>query len=133
MTSLKEKTLLKLDKFPENNINKEDLLNATTFEDFDTTVTAPLFGFKDAKDYWTKCSSKQFIPAIKKPTLLINALDDSFLSKSCYPIQEAKNHPYFNLELPKYGGHVGFNNATFRKDLMWSEQRIFDFINHIIS
>tara|TARA_R110001583_G_scaffold162719_1_gene314965 strand:+ start:19239 stop:20207 length:969 start_codon:yes stop_codon:yes gene_type:complete len=133
MTSLKEKTLLKLEKFPKNNIHKEDLLKATTFEDFDTAITAPLFGFKNAKDYWTKCSSKQFIRAIKKPTLLINALDDSFLSKSCYPIQEAKNHPYFNLELTKYGGHVGFNSSTFRKDLMWSEQRIFDFINHIIS
>ena len=57
------------------------ILNSKNFEDFDNAVTAPLFGFKNAKDYWAQCSSKQFIPSIKTPTLVINAKDDSFLSK----------------------------------------------------
>lgn len=133
MATLKEKTLLKLEKFPKNNINKAAVIKAKTFEDFDDVVTAPLFGYKNAKDYWTQCSSKQFIPAISKPTLLINALDDSFLSNNCYPINEAKNHQYLNLEMPKYGGHVGFNTTYFGKDLLWSEKRIFSFITSLIS
>jgi len=132
LKTLKEKTFLKMKKFPKSKINSENVLNAKTFEDFDNAVTAPLFGFKNAEDYWAKCSSKKFIPRIQKPTLLINALDDSFLSKSCFPFKEVKNHEYFNLETPKYGGHVGFN-SIFKKDSFWSEKRIFDFINHIIS
>ncbi|PHS51775.1 MAG: alpha/beta hydrolase [Lutibacter sp.] len=133
MATLKEKTLFKIRKFPDSRLNREAILRSKTFEEFDNLVTAPLFRYKSAKDYWTRCSSKQFIPAIHKPTLLINALDDSFLSKSCYPINEAKNHKYLHLELPKYGGHVGFNTTYFGKDLFWSEKRILDYIRHIIS
>jgi len=130
---LKSKALLKKDKFPEYHLNEVAILSATNFSDFDNEVTAPLFGFKNAEDYWNKCSCKQFISDIKKPTLLINALDDSFLSQSCYPVREAQNNPMFMLEMPKYGGHVGFNTSYFRKDLHWSEKRIFSFIEQIIN
>ncbi len=133
LKTLKEKTLLKLEKFPKNGIDKDIVLKATSFKDFDNAVTAPLFGFKNAEDYWKESSSKQFIPTIRKPTLLINALDDSFLSESCFPFQEAKNHSYLNFETPKYGGHVGFNSSFFGKDVLWSENRILSFIKHIIS
>ena len=51
--------------------------------DFDEYYTSKLNGFKDAKDYYAKASSKQFLSSIKNPTLLINALDDPFLSASC--------------------------------------------------
>ncbi|MBE0423182.1 MAG: alpha/beta fold hydrolase [Lutibacter sp.] len=133
MKTLKEKSLLKLMKFPEANLNKETIENAKTFKDFDNAVTAPLFGYKNAKDYWEKNSSKQFISEIYKPTLLINALDDSFLSESCYPFTETQNHKKVYFETPKYGGHVGFNSTLFGKDLHWSEKRILEFINHNIS
>jgi uncharacterized protein len=133
MGTLKGKTLIKIKKFPDSLLNKEAILNSKTFEEFDNAVTAPLFGYKNANEYWQKCSCKQFIPAIKKPTLLINALDDSFLSRSCYPINEVNNHQYFNLELSKYGGHVSFNTSYFKQDLLWSEKRILNYIQYIIS
>jgi len=133
LKTLKEKTILKIKNFPENKIDIKAVLSAKTFEGFDNAVTAPLFGYNNAEDYWATCSSKQFIPYINKPTLLINALDDSFLSESCYPINETKNHAYFDLELPKYGGHVGFNTSYFGNDMLWSENRILEYINHIIS
>jgi len=133
MKTLKEKSLLKLNKFPEANLNKEAIVNTKTFKDFDNVVTAPLFGFKNAEDYWEKNSSKQFISEIYKPTLLINALDDSFLSESCFPFTETQNHKKVYFETPKSGGHVGFNSTLFGKDLLWSEKRIFQFINHNIS
>ena len=123
LKTLKEKTVLKITNFPENTIDKEAVLKAKTFKDFDNAVTAPLFGYKNANDYWAKCSSKPFLPSINKPTLVINALDDSFLSESCYPFNEAKNHRYLNLETPKYGGHVGFNTSYFKKDLLWMQQQ----------
>lgn len=132
LKTLKEKSLLKLKKFPNCQINPQDILNAENFEDFDNVVTAPLGNFKNAYDYWHRCSSKPFIQSISIPTLLINALDDSFLSRSCYPFEEAKNHHFFNFETPQYGGHVGFNTSYFGDDLLWSENRILAYIKHII-
>jgi predicted alpha/beta-fold hydrolase len=50
------------------------------FEDFDERFTAPIHGFCDALDYWPRSSSKQFLPAITVPTLVLSARDDPFLS-----------------------------------------------------
>ena len=132
MKSLKNKTLQKLQKFPECELDKNAIANAKTFKDFDNAVTAPLFGYKNAQDYWRQCSSKQFLNTIKLPTLIINALDDSFLSESCYPFNEAKINSNLFFETPKYGGHVGFNSYFFGKDILWSENRILNYIHHII-
>lgn len=131
LISLKKKSIHKLNQFPNSFLKKEEIENAKNFFDFDSLYTAPAHGFKNAFDYWKKSSSKQFIPNIKTPTLLITSIDDPFLSKTCIPIQEAKNNKYFNLELTKYGGHVGFNSNKSNYNGLWLEQRIADFIlNH---
>lgn len=132
LRTLKQKSLLKLQKYPNIVLDKNKIIKAKNFEDFDNAVTAPIFGFKNAKDYWKQCSSKQFIQHIKKPTLLINALDDTFLSDSCHPYQEAKNNEFFNFEASKYGGHVGFNSTFNPQKNLWSEKRVLEFIQHNI-
>ncbi len=93
-------------------------------KDFDDVYTSKAHGFKDALDYYEKCSSLQFLPGIKTPTLLINALNDSFLSPECFPIKEAKNNEYLHLEMPKYGGHVGFHQ---RSNSYYNEERALQF------
>ncbi|MFD1294135.1 YheT family hydrolase [Lutibacter holmesii] len=133
LRTLKKKSIEKLEKFPNSNLDLSAITTAQNFAEFDGAVTAPLFGFKNAQDYWTQSSSKAFLPAIKLPTFIINALDDTFLSKSCFPFEIAKNHKQITLETPKYGGHVGFNTKIVGKDLLWSENRIRTFIEHIIS
>lgn len=133
LRTLKKKSLLKLEKYPESLLSKEAIISAKNFQDFDNAVTAPLGGFKNAKEYWTNCSSKQFLSNIQLPTLIINAKDDTFLSKSCFPYSEAKQNPMLFLEVPSYGGHVGFNTSIVEKDPLWSEDRIYQFLQHIIS
>ena len=97
------------------------------FHDFDNRYTAPLHGFADAEDYWHKCSSKQFVNRIRIPTLLVNALDDPFLTPACFPYREIAANPAVTLETPKHGGHVGF--VTFnRRNLYWSEKRAAAFL-----
>ena len=131
LISLKKKSLYKLKQFPNSFLKKELIEQAKNFYDFDNLYTAPAHGFKDAFDYWKKSSSKQFIPNIKIPSLLITSIDDPFLSKTCIPIQEANNNKYFNLELTKYGGHVGFNSSKFNSNDLWLEHRVVNFIkNH---
>ncbi len=130
--SLKQKAFIKSQYFPNSFLNKDKIDKVKNLYDFDNLYTAPAHGFKDAFDYWEKSSSKQFITNIKNPTLLITAADDPFLSKSCYPVKEASENSNFYLEIPKYGGHVGFNSNFSRINGLWLENRIVQFIDNLI-
>jgi len=129
---LKNKAIKTLSQYSNLNLSKEEILKSKNFEDFDNAVTAPLFHFKNAADYYLKNSSVNFIKNIKTSTLLINALDDSFLSKSCYPYKICEKNKYVTFETPQYGGHVGFNTSFLPRKNTWSEQRILQFINSIL-
>ncbi len=127
LKTLKKKAAYKLAHFP-NNMDKERIANAKDFIAFDDAFTAPSHGFKDAKDYWNKCSSKPFLTEIQRETLLISSLDDPFLDDSCYPFEAAKNNPYFTFLATKHGGHVGFSQSFWVKKNNWLENQILDFI-----
>ena len=78
-----------------------------TIYEFDDLVTAPLHGFKSADDYYQRSSSRQFIPGIKIPTLLIHAADDPFMTPEAIP-HSNELPPCAQLDLCSHGGHVGF-------------------------
>lgn len=124
LRKLREKVLTKEIQFPDN-ISSGNYSKISTFEQFDDRYTAPLHGFSSAKDYYEKSSSKQFIPSIKIPTLMVSAKNDPFLSESCYPISECEHHKYVNLEIPESGGHIGF---VQHGGIYWSEKRALEFI-----
>lgn len=130
--TMKNKVLEKAHKFPEYKLDKDKLFKATRFKHLEYLYTAPVFGFKSPEDYWKKASSKPFLSRIKKPTLLINAKDDTFLSKECYPYKEAENSDFFYFEETKFGGHVGFMTSFKPKENNWLEQRIARFIKENI-
>jgi len=50
----------------------EGTRHCTTFWTFDDYATGPLHGFKDARDYYTRCSSIHFVDKITAPTLCIS-------------------------------------------------------------
>lgn len=121
---LLEKLKWKQQLFPEK-VNEADLKRIITLKDFDDFYTSRAHGFADALDYYEKSSSLQFLPSVKIPTLIINAKNDSFLSPECYPVQEARDNSSLYLEMPDYGGHVGF----FEKDnVYYNEKRAIKFI-----
>jgi predicted alpha/beta-fold hydrolase len=108
-------------------IDDRDFHLIRDFQGFDDRYTAPIHGFRDAHDYWTQCSSRQFIPAIRIPTLIVNALDDPFLGRACFPFDEASASRHVWLETPDRGGHVGF--MEFNSDgSYWSERRALEFL-----
>lgn len=94
-------------QFPDM-VSLEAIRSIKTLKDFDDVYTSKAHGFEDAMEYYKKCSSKQFLNHISIPTLILNAKNDSFLSPSCFPIDTATNSNYIFLEIPEYGGHVGF-------------------------
>jgi len=125
LRTLSKKMHLKHHQFPEN-LDIRQLKKVKTLTDFDDYFTSKINGFEDAEDYYLKASSKQFIPNISKPTLLINALDDPFLSESCFPVREANESSNFYLMTPLHGGHVGFIS---KGDFYWSEYQILNFLD----
>ena len=125
LRTLSKKMFLKHNQFPKE-LDINPLKTIKNLTDFDEYFTSKINGFKNAQDYYFKASSKQFICNISRPTLLINAKDDPFLSQSCFPINEAKNSLNFYLMIPKYGGHVGFIS---KGDFYWSENQILKFID----
>lgn len=60
-------------------------MRAGTFAEFDDAVTAPLHGFANKDDYYDKCSSVHFLKSIERPTLIVNALDDPFMTPKVVP------------------------------------------------
>jgi len=124
---LKKKLAPKLQQFPEQ-LSISDFNSIKRLIDFDQVYTSRAHGFSDAFDYYDKASCLQFLPNIKVPTLIINALNDSFLSASCYPVKVAKENPNLFLEMPKYGGHVGFID---KKNIYYNERRALVFIKEL--
>ena len=101
--------LVLLRKFPDGTpgVDMQRALSAKTFDEFDDAVTAPLHGFDGKDDYYRRCSSGQFLGAIRTPTLVLNAIDDPFMSETMLP-REEQLASSVTLELSDYGGHVGF-------------------------
>ncbi|GAB5401635.1 MAG: alpha/beta fold hydrolase [Aureisphaera sp.] len=127
LQDLRAKYKRKMMSFPQE-MTMDKLKQVRSLLDFDTIYTAPAHGFKDAWDYYEKCSSLPFLPDIKVPVLILNALNDSFLSKDCYPFSLSEKQKNIYLETPKHGGHVGFHvtNSTY-----YSEKRTLGFLNKI--
>lgn len=124
---LRRKIRMKMAVMP-GRLNDDGYERIKNFKDFDDRYTAPVHGFKNAEDYWTKASSKPFLSEISVPTILINAADDPFLTEPCFPVDEAKDNSFLLLEIPEHGGHVGFV-AFNRLGEYWSESRVIAFLN----
>ncbi len=124
LKTLKHKVALKASLMP--GIDTQDLNRIHNLFDFDDAYTALLHGFAGALDYYERCSSLYLLNNIKRPTLLVNALNDPFLSEECYP-EDFKSHPFLVTEYPKRGGHVGFAQFT-KNGVYWSELRALQFI-----
>lgn len=128
LRSLRQKVKRKCAAYPNHQINLKAALKAKNFAAFDNEFTAPAHGFKDAIDYWTKSSCSQFLEKITSPTLLINALDDPFLTPECFPFDAASKNDKLFLETPKKGGHVGFVSHFLLMGRYWHEQRALEFL-----
>jgi len=121
LKTLNKKAVAKAKQFPEV-LDYRKFQNIATLYEFDNKVTAPLHGFVDAEDYYAQSSSAQFLHNIQVPTLLVNAVDDSFLAPPCFPFEIAQDNPNFHFYAPKQGGHVGF--ARLKSNAYWSDDMV---------
>ena len=97
------------------------------FREFDDCFTAPIHGFDGAQRYYQSCSSRQFLPYIEKPVLIIQSVDDPFMSPQVLPSEDELSASV-TLELSSHGGHVGFWQSGVLKPNSWLEPRIHRYL-----
>lgn len=109
LRTLRAKALAKLERYPDLFVRSR-LDAATSIFDFDEAVTAPVHGFADAHDYYSRSSALGWIGRVAIPTLLLNAVDDPFLPSAVLDEVRAvaASNARLTVELPAHGGHVGF-------------------------
>ncbi|MCP9745362.1 YheT family hydrolase [Lacihabitans sp. CS3-21] len=111
--------------FPENKLLSVDnyWTEVKNFEVFDNRYTAPLHGYENAQDFYRKASSKPLLKDICVPALIIQSVNDPFLSPECLDVKGAENNENITLKLTQNGGHVGFmikgQKHSLVEDLGW--------------
>lgn len=108
-----------------------DVSKLTTFHQFDDQVTAPLHGFSGVQDYYLRSSSRQFIPRIRVPTLILHARQDPFMFPDSAPSEDELPENVW-LEMPEHGGHVGFISGWLPGWAdYWGEKRIVWWLSNL--
>jgi predicted alpha/beta-fold hydrolase len=102
--------------------------------EFDDRFTAPLHGFRDAADYYNRSSSIRFLSSIRRPTLLLSALDDPF-----HPAEVLRDvnlisasNTALTVEFHERGGHVGFVGGAPWRPRYYVESRVGSFLGPLL-
>lgn len=105
------KALQKLEQHP-GLFSRDALLAARDLYAFDNVFTAPVHGFKNTEDYWSRASAKPHLHKVGVPALALNAHNDPFIPAWSLP-QASEVSASVTLWQPQQGGHVGFPSAPF--------------------
>lgn len=134
LQSLRRKAGAKLARYPDL-FDHERLARARNVYEFDDAVTAPVHGFADASDYYSRSSSLGFLPRIRVPTLLLSAVNDPFLPPAVLERARAtaRANPALSIEFVEEGGHVGFvAGAVPWRAHYYAEQRVFGYFDTVM-
>jgi uncharacterized protein len=130
LRTLKVKALQKLEQYP-GLFDANAVLATRTMYEFDNVVTAPLHGFRDTDDYWTRATTRPLLPEITVPTLVLNARNDPFLPGTVLPARHEVSAAV-ELDQPQHGGHVGFMTGPFPGRIDWLSRRVFNYLRPFV-
>ena len=99
-----------------------------TFRAFDELVTAPVFGFRDVEHFYSSQGCGQFLHAIRRPALLVSALDDPLVDPAVLPHATIAASKFLHAQFSPRGGHVAFldGGAPWRPR-RWAEAHAMQF------
>ena len=125
LATLKRKALAKLARWPDI-AQIESIRTAATLHAYDNAFTAPVHGFRDADDYWTRASGKRWLGGVRVPHLVLNARNDPFVPAASLPgVGEVSS--FVTLEQPATGGHIGFAEGAPPGSLAFLPRRLEQF------
>lgn len=123
--TMREKMKQKAAAFP-GAMDWKSALAAGSLLEFDDAYTGPAHGFRSALDYWSRCSSKPWLAAVRVPVLLLNARNDPFIPEASLPAP-AECSASVLLHYPGTGGHAGFATGKGCGELTWLPRRLARF------
>jgi predicted alpha/beta-fold hydrolase len=110
LNTMKPKALLKLKQYP-GLFDASALQSARDLDEFDNVFTAPLHGYRDTRDYWSRASAKPHLHSLRIPALIVHAQNDPFVPAWSLPTAREVG-PSVTLWQPRQGGHVGFASGA---------------------
>ena len=111
---------------------REHFREASSIYAIDDVVTAPSFGFGTADRYYESQSAKRFLDAIRVPTLIIQAKDDTFIPFAIFDHPAFRENPFLTLLATEYGGHLGFLQRRGRRRF-WIDEVVTEWIDRLLS
>lgn len=123
LRTLVPKALKKARRFPDLMERRRIMRSALRLRAFDEAVTAPVHGFASAADYYDRSVCTPYLAGIRRPTLVLTALDDPIIPGRTVPLDALEAHPRIEVVATPLGGHVGFVAGTFERPRYWAEQQ----------
>ncbi|XP_069777821.1 phospholipase ABHD3 isoform X4 [Narcine bancroftii] len=111
--------------------NIDYIMKAKTIREFDERFTSVMFGYKTNADYYRDASPYHKLKSIEVPVLCLNALDDVFSPADAIPMQSAKENPNVALLLTVHGGHIGFLEGIFPRQITYMDRIFKQFIQAV--
>jgi uncharacterized protein len=134
LSTLKPKAERKWRQYPQA-YDIERVRRCTTIGEYDDEVVANLHGFESNVDYYTRSCSKQYLPHIGVPSLVVNAVDDPFIEETGLPNEQDLAEAPVRLVYHDYGGHCGFISEDDTGDLeeheRWLPKELARFLTHV--
>ncbi len=103
----------------------------TSIRDFDHRITAHYAGFRDADDYYFRCSAARVLDRIALPTLMLHACDDPFIRTDSQTRTAIASNPHIALLETAHGGHCAFlasPRPALGDDGYWAESVALRFV-----
>ena len=98
-----------------------------SLREFDDRFTAPLSGYSDVNDYYTRASSAPLLSRIAVPTLIVAAASDPIVPLA--PFELASYSSTTQLAITPCGGHLGFVAASgIDPDRRWLDWRVAEWV-----
>ena len=116
----------------DRHVDVQAALAAQTLRELDEVCTAPLHGFRDAADYYARCSSRRYLAGIRVPTLVLRAKDDPMIPAADIPFDLLQANPALFLGITEHGGHVGWIEGLPGRYRFWAERQAARFLAAVL-
>lgn len=94
---------------------------------WDDQLTAPIWGFDNAIDYYERCSAGPLMSQVQVPTLMLWAKDDPIVPIDSYQRFGLSN--CIEILETEHGGHLGFvSRGSADDDRYWMDWRILEWL-----
>lgn len=112
------------------NLSMSEYMKIDSVREFDGRITAPIFGYASAEDYYASNSSYRYLDGIRTPLLFVQSKDDPFVDPRALSRIDTSKNPELAVAFTKAGTHLAFFEG------MWMDQflptLVMDYVTQVV-